>query len=291
MQTVQSAHILAVRACFAAETLGVGTILDGEFLFVHDNIAIDVRYGNFGGGNQIQVVQIAVVHLSFLVGQLACAVSAVGVNDCGRHNLFIASLACLVQEEVDERSLQLCALAAVNGEAGSADLHAQVKVNQVIFLSQFPVGELVFRFLGNNGPVAHRVSFLALAKVALYNQILFRAFSFGNKVVGYVGNGTQQAHHFFFCLGLLVFQLLVGLFQGCHLGLDLLGLFLQSLLHQRANLGGHLLGFGQVLVQFCLCLSALLVGLNHFLNGIGGIGEILFFQSFYYAFFFFRNDF
>ena len=84
----------------------------------------------------------------------------------------------------------MCALAAVNGEAGSADLHAQVKVNQVIFLGQFPVGELVFRFLGNNGPVAHRVAFLVLAKIALYNQILFGAFSFGNKVVGYVGNGT-----------------------------------------------------------------------------------------------------
>ena len=48
----------------------------------------------------------------------------------------------LVQEEVDERALQLCTFAFVYGESGTGNLNAQVKVYPVIFLGQFPVAIL-----------------------------------------------------------------------------------------------------------------------------------------------------
>ncbi len=75
MQTVESAHVFAVCAGFAAEAGRIGGILDGKVLLIDNDIAVEVRDGNFGGRDKVQVVKIGVVHLSFLVGQLACAIA------------------------------------------------------------------------------------------------------------------------------------------------------------------------------------------------------------------------
>ena len=64
------------------------------------------------------------VHLSFLIGQLACSVTGSCIYHCRRHDFQIASLAGFVQEEVDQCALQLCTFSFVNRESGSCDLYA-----------------------------------------------------------------------------------------------------------------------------------------------------------------------
>ena len=88
------------------------------------------------------------VHLTFFIGQLACSVTGSSIDHCRRHYFRIARLACLVQEEVDECALQLCAFAFVYGEAGTGNLDTQVKVYQVVFLGQFPVWKRIFGKFG-----------------------------------------------------------------------------------------------------------------------------------------------
>ena len=75
MQTVQTADILTIAACLAAETLRVCTVLDRQLGLVKNDIAVDVRHRNLSGRNEIEVVHLAVVHLTFLVGQLSRAIT------------------------------------------------------------------------------------------------------------------------------------------------------------------------------------------------------------------------
>ena len=141
MQTVQSAHILTVRTGLATEALCVGAVLDGQLLLVEDDVTVDVGDGHLSGRNEVEVIYLAVVHLTLLVGQLSCAVAAGGVHYRGRHNLGVAAGTCFVEEEVDQRSLQTGTLADIHGETGTGDLDAQVEVYQIVFLGQFPVGQ------------------------------------------------------------------------------------------------------------------------------------------------------
>ena len=53
------------------------------------------------------------IHLAFLVGQLACAISAGLVDHIGRLYLHVARLASLIQEESFQRTLEACHLAYV----------------------------------------------------------------------------------------------------------------------------------------------------------------------------------
>ena len=75
MQAVQSANILAVAPSLTAETLCVCAVLDGQVFLVEDNIAVDVCYGYLGSRDEVQVVNLTMVHLSLLVGKLSCAIA------------------------------------------------------------------------------------------------------------------------------------------------------------------------------------------------------------------------
>ena len=75
MQTVQSAHILSVATCLSAEALCISAVLDGQILLVENHITVDIRYGHLCSGNQVEVIYLAVIHLSFLVRQLTCSIS------------------------------------------------------------------------------------------------------------------------------------------------------------------------------------------------------------------------
>ena len=68
VQTVQSAHVLAIRAGLPTEALCIGAVLDGQILLVEDNVAVDICHGHLGRGDQIEVVHLAVIHLPLLVG-------------------------------------------------------------------------------------------------------------------------------------------------------------------------------------------------------------------------------
>ena len=73
VETIETLHVCAVTASLAAETRCVGAMLDWELLGVEDFVAVDVGDWHFGGGHEVEVVNLAVVHLAFLVGQLTCA--------------------------------------------------------------------------------------------------------------------------------------------------------------------------------------------------------------------------
>ena len=239
VQAVQAAHVLAIRACLAAEALGVGAVLDGEVFLVEDDVAVDVRHGHLGGGDEVEVVQLAVVHLALLVGQLACAVARSSVHHRGRHHFRVAGGACLVQEEVNQCALQSCALAFVDGEARAGDFHAQVEVDDVILLGQFPVGQGV---LGQG----------CLHAAHLDYEVVFGAVAFGHFVVGYVGDGVEQLLQVLCGLVHLGLEGLVGFLQLGNARLCRFGLVLAALLHQLAYLLGGGVYFGQVRVELHL---------------------------------------
>ena len=280
MQTVQAAHVLAIGTSLAAEALGVGTVLDGQFLLVQNNIAVDVCYGHLGGGNQVQVVQTAMVHLSLLVGQLASAISAGGIHHRGRHNLLVAGRACLVQEEVYQCTLQTGTKATVHWETGTRYLHTQVKVYQVVLLAQFPVWKHLALCGGVGIPVAHGVlSLNALLQVGFHHPVVLGALALGHLVVGDVGYLAEFCGQFL--LGILhvgLQGLVGGLYLG-HLCLHGLSLVLLALLHQSANLGSQFLGISQILVKLCLSGTALLVNLHHLGNGFTSTSKMFFLQT------------
>ena len=134
MQPVQSAYVLAVATCLATETLRVGAVLDRQLFLVDDLVAVQVRHRYLSRRNQIQVIHLAVVHLTFFVRQLACAVTRSGIHYRRRHDLCVTGFVSLGEEEIDQRSLQTRTLTDINGEARAADLDTQVKINQVVFL-------------------------------------------------------------------------------------------------------------------------------------------------------------
>ena len=235
VQTVQAAHVLAVGTGLAAEALRVGAVLDGELLLVQNHVAVDVRHGDFGGRNQVEVIHFAMVHLTLLVGQLARAVAGSGVHHGRRHNLRVARFACFVQEEVDEGALQLCAFALIDGEAGTGNLHAQVEVYQVILLGKFPVGQGIFGQFGFHA--AH-----------LLHYVVVGTHAFGHAVVGHVGDGVEQCLEVVGSLVHVGLHLLVRLFQFGDAALGGFRFLLLALLHQLSDGLGEGVGFRQVFI-------------------------------------------
>ena len=141
VQTIQAAHVLTIRACLATEALCIGTVLDRQVFLVEDYVTVDIRHRHFGCGNQVEVIHFAMIHLSFLVGQLSCTITGSLVYHRWWHDLCIASLVSLCQEEIDEGSLQLGTLTDIHRETGTGNLHTQVEVNKIVLLSKFPVGQ------------------------------------------------------------------------------------------------------------------------------------------------------
>ena len=118
------------------------------------------------------------VHLTFLVGQLACSVTGSGINYCRRHDFQITGFAGFVQEEVDQRALQLRTFSFINRETGSCYLYAQVEIYQIIFFCQFPVRQCIFGEFG-----FHTAHFLY--------YIIFSTYTFGYFIIRYIRNGIE----------------------------------------------------------------------------------------------------
>ncbi len=205
------------------------------------------------------------VHLSLLVGQLAGAVARGGVDHRGRHHFHVARGTGLVEEEVDEGALQAGTLALVDGEARAGNLHAQVEVDDVILLGQFPVGQGVF----GQG---------RLHATHLDHEVVLGAVAFGHFVVGHVGDGVEQLLQVVGGLVHVGLQGLVGFFQGGHAGFGGFGLVLLAFLHQLAyGLGGgvHL---GQIGVQHGLRALAFVVQRQYLVYGLLGVLKVFLLQ-------------
>ena len=106
------------------------------------------------------------IHLTFLVGQLTCTITRSLVHYRWRHDLCIASLTSLIEEEVNQRALQTGSLADINRESSTCDLHTEVKVDEIVFLGEFPVGQGIGDTQrGINIPVAYGIGICTLLKI------------------------------------------------------------------------------------------------------------------------------
>ena len=79
------------------------------------------------------------VHLAFLVRELARATTGVAVDEVRGDEFFISGGTGPVEDELDEGTLELGALAPVHGEACSGDFHAGLEVDETVLIGQFPM--------------------------------------------------------------------------------------------------------------------------------------------------------
>ena len=257
VQAVKAAHVFAVGTGLTAEAGRVGGKLLGELVGAEDDVTEDVGDGNLGGRDHIEVVQVGVVHLAFLVGQLAGTKTGSGVHHHRRLHFLVAGCGVAVQEVVDEGALQLGAFAFIYRETGTGNLHAQVEVDDVVLLGQFPVGKCV---LGE----------VHLGAAHLHHQVVLGTLTLGYQVAGDVGQEHQ-----------LVLELLDGLvgllekgggtlLDGGDFCLGGFGLGLLAFLHELADGGGSLLLLAQESVALGLeSLAFVVQGDDVFYDGAG----------------------
>ena len=122
------------------------------------------------------------VHLSFFVRKLSCAVTGSGVDHCRWHDFNISGFACFIQEEVDKGTLKLCTFSFVYRKTCSCDFNTQVEVYQIIFFCQFPVGKCSFGTFG-----FHSSHFL--------DDIVFGTYTFGYTVIRNIRNRIECILH------------------------------------------------------------------------------------------------
>ena len=235
MQTVQTTHILTVGTSLPTETLRIGAILDRQLLLIQNHVTVDIGHGHLCGRDQVKVIHLAVIHLSLLVGQLTCAIAGSGIHHRRRHDLGIACVACLVEEEIDQRPLQTCALSLIDGETGTGDLHTQVEINQVILLRQLPVGQCV---LGQ----------LSLHATHLLHHVVLGRSTFGHLLIRDIRDGIEQGLQIGCGLIHLGLERLAGLLDLGYTLLSGLGLLFLSGLHQLTDRLGCGVDLRQVLI-------------------------------------------
>ena len=179
------------------------------------------------------------VHLPFLVGQLARAEARGFVDHDRRFHFEVAGPGVAVEEIVDQRTLQTGSLAFVDGESGAREFHAQVEVDDVVFACQFPMGQRVFGQLG-------------IAFDQLHDEVILGGLAFGHDVGREIGQRDDR------CLQLLLHVVRFGLQAvGFFLevgdeALALLGFVAAALSHQRPDLLGGFVLRCQRIVQFGL---------------------------------------
>ena len=195
VQTVESAHILTVTSGFAAEAGRIGTTLDGEFFLVEYLVAENVGYRHLGSRYEVEIVQVGMIHLAFLIGQLSCAIARSLIDDKRGLYLQIACFACFFKEKSFKGTLETGHLAKINGESGSRDFHAQVEIHKIVFLQKIPMAECIgrqFRFLS----------------ALFHDNVVARILTFGHVLMGNIGDGAELFHQFFFRFFLFFFQLI-----------------------------------------------------------------------------------
>ena len=246
MEAVQAADILAVRACLAAEAGSVGGQGLRKLVVLEYDVTENVGDGHLGGRDHVEIIEVGVIHLAFLVGKLAGTEARCGIDHHRRLDLFVSVGGVDIEEEIDECPLELGSLALVDGESGSGNLHSEVEVDDIVFLAELPVRKGVLRKLDFR--TAH-----------LDDEIVLGALSFGDKVAGDIGQqddlGVQLLRHF---VGLLEEAAGTGLQLGDSC-LGSLGLGLQALLHELADLAG---------LDPLLCQDGIALGLEGAAAGI-----------------------
>ncbi len=85
------------------------------------------------------------IHLSFFIRQLTSPKTRIFINHKWWHHFQVAGFFSFIEKEADKSPLQFCTFSLVNRKSCSCKFNAQIKINNIIFLNQIPVGESCFR--------------------------------------------------------------------------------------------------------------------------------------------------
>ncbi len=254
MQTVEAAHILAVAACLTAPACRESAVLYRELVGGEYHVAVEVGHRHFSRRDKVEIIFVDVVHLALLVGELSRTVARSLVYYKRWLHLEISGLACLVEEELYEGTLQTRSLAEIYGETGAGNLHAEVEVDDVVLLGQIPVGHSVGGEFGDysTGGLHH---------------IVVGGHTFGHHVAGHVGHCEQYIADT--CLGAckLVGDGLLLVLENGNGFLGLLGLILLAGLHELTDRCGEAVELGRLGVVAELRLATHGVELKYFVDG------------------------
>ena len=122
-----------IATCFSSETRSISGTTDREIRFGENHIAEDIRYRHLGSRNQVEVIELYMVHLSFLVRELTGTIARIFIDHMRYLKLLVTCGGILVQEVGDQGSLQLCSLTLVYRESCSGELHPEFEVDNIIF--------------------------------------------------------------------------------------------------------------------------------------------------------------
>ena len=163
------------------------------------------------------------VHLPLLVGELSCAVARVLIDHIGGLYLQVTCRTGVVEEEVDEGTLESCTIALVDGEARTGDLHTELEVDEVIALGELPVWSCIRREVGHSSP-------------RLDADVVLGCRALGDDLVGEVRDEEEDLTDLGLSLGLTLLEALALALELGDLGTDGLRLLLEALLHQGTDL-------------------------------------------------------
>ena len=85
------------------------------------------------------------IHLSFFIRQLTSPKTRIFINHKWWHHFQVAGFFSFIEKEADKSPLQFCTFSLVNRKSCSCKFNAQIKINNIIFPNQIPVGETCFR--------------------------------------------------------------------------------------------------------------------------------------------------
>ena len=223
MQTVKSAHILTIRTSLSAEACRISTTLDRQVFLVENNISEDICHRYLGSRDEVKVIEVTMVHLSFFVRKLTCAISGSLIHYIWWLYFQITALASLFKEESLKCSLQASHLSEIDRESGTGNLYAEVKVYKVVFLAQIPMAHSVLR------QIRHYTTFF-------HNHVVRSILSLWNIVVRDIWNRAEQLGKLLLYVVEFMFKKLRFFLQRSHTFLDSVGFLFLSFLHECTNL-------------------------------------------------------
>ena len=212
------------------------------------------------------------IHLTFFVGELTGTVTGIFVNNRRRLHFTISGFRCLIEEEIDESTLESRAFSRINRETCSGNFYTQIKINQPIFLGKLPMWK---RILGQR----------FFRTTHFFNNIVIGILAFGNFLIRNVWNCEQNAFHFVSSSTHYAVQLLWLFFFSSYFCLCSLRFLTFSLTHQRTNLFGFCIHSLEKSIKFTLSLTTQIILTKHRINSLTCPGKMLFLQTFYHTFF------
>src|SRR5690606_8104459 len=134
----------AVRTGLASETRGIGAMSNRKIAFLDDGISINIGYWYLGCRNQEKIVLTDIVHLAFLIRKLTSSKALSFIDYNRRLNFLITCFLSFIQKEINQSALKLGSLAFVNRKTSSGNFCTQLKINNIVFRSKFPMRESFF---------------------------------------------------------------------------------------------------------------------------------------------------